>query len=91
MKGTEGTAMRFHTTLQLDGKTATGLVVPEEVIARLNAGKRPRVEVTINGYTFQTTMGVIRGGARVPVSAERREAARLAAGDDVDVEIEVAA
>ncbi len=87
----EGTVMRFHTTLQLDGKTATGLVVPDEVIARLNAGRRPRVEVTINGYTFQTMIGVIRGESRVPVSAERREAAHLAAGDDVDVEIEVAA
>ena len=67
--------MRFHTTLQLDGKTATGLVVPEEVIARVNAGKRPRVEVTVNGYTFQTTIGVMRGEARVPVSADRREGA----------------
>jgi hypothetical protein len=61
------------------------------VIARLNAGKRPRVEVTINGYTFQTTIGVMRGEARVPVSADRREAAHLAAGDDVDVEIALAA
>jgi hypothetical protein len=91
MKGTEGTAMRFHTTLQLDGKTATGLVVPDEVIARLNAGKRPRVEVTVNGYTFQTTIGAVRGQARVPVSADRREAAHLAAGDAVDVEIALAA
>jgi hypothetical protein len=47
--------------------------------------------VTVNGYTFQTTIGVMRGEARVPVSAERREAAHLPAGDDVDVEIALTA
>lgn len=33
--------MRFRTTLQLDGKTATGIRVPEEVLEGLGGGKRP--------------------------------------------------
>ena len=83
--------MRFHTILQLDRATATGLVVPEDVLARLNAGKRPHVDVTVNGHTFQTTIGAVRGESRIPISAERRQATHLTAGDEVDVEIELAA
>ncbi len=43
--------MRFRTTIQLNGKTATGIEVPEEVIDELGSGKRPPVRVTINGHT----------------------------------------
>ncbi len=43
--------MRFRTTIQQSGKSATGIRVPDDVIAALDAGKRPAVRVTINGYT----------------------------------------
>ena len=33
--------MRFRTTLQLAGRTATGFRVPEEVVQALGKGKRP--------------------------------------------------
>jgi uncharacterized protein YdeI (YjbR/CyaY-like superfamily) len=37
--------MRFRATVELHGKTATGIVVPEEVIAALDAGSyTPRKE-----------------------------------------------
>ena len=33
--------MKFRATIQLDGKTATGIRVPEEVVEGLGGGKRP--------------------------------------------------
>ncbi|GGK95852.1 YdeI/OmpD-associated family protein [Deinococcus radiotolerans] len=76
----------FTAPLTLHGKTATGLTVPETVIAELNLGKRPPVHVTLNGtYTYQSTVGVMGGQSLLPVSAEHRAAAGLQAGDPVTV------
>ncbi|HEY7849914.1 MAG TPA: YdeI/OmpD-associated family protein [Ktedonobacterales bacterium] len=81
--------MQFRTTIVLGGKTATGMRVPPEVIARLSAGKRPAVRITINGYTYRSTVAVMGGEFMLPVSAEVRAGAGVAAGDEVDVEIEL--
>src|SRR6195256_5439587 len=81
--------MRFRTTLLQSGKTAVGIQVPNEVVEGLGAGKRPPVRVTINGYTYRNTIGVMGGVFMVGVSAENREKARVAGGQDVDVEFEL--
>jgi hypothetical protein len=80
--------MRFRGTLELNGRTATGIEVPAEVMAGL-PGKRPAVAVTINGHTFRTSVGSVSGRSMLPVSAEIRKAAELRAGDEVDVALEV--
>jgi hypothetical protein len=49
-------AVRFRTTVLLGGKTATGIEVPAAVVTSLGAGKRPPVQVTINGYTYRSTV-----------------------------------
>ena len=79
--------MRFHTTLQLHGKTATGIEVPAEIMTALGQGKRPKVTVTINGYSYPITVGSMGGRSLIPVSAENRAKAGVAAGDEVDVEV----
>lgn len=79
--------MRFRASIQLNGKTATGIRVPEKVVERLGAGKRPAVHVTINGFTYRSTVAPMGGAFMLPVSAEVRESAGVAAGDEVDVEI----
>ena len=81
--------MRFRTTIQQSGKTATGIQVPEDVIQTLGAGKRPAVKVTINGYTYRSTLAVLGGVSMVGVSAEHRAGAGVAGGDEVDVDIEL--
>ena len=81
--------MQFQAKLRLDGKTATGIEVPGEVMATLGGGKRPRVLVTINDCTYQSTVGSMGGRSLVPVSAEIRKRARVAAGDDLTVGIEL--
>ncbi|MEA2844373.1 MAG: hypothetical protein QOJ69_2044, partial [Actinomycetota bacterium] len=81
--------MRFRTTLELGGKTATGIRVPDEVVEGLGSGKRPPVRVTINGHTYRSTVAVMGGAFMVGVSAEERSKAGVAAGDEVDVDIEL--
>ncbi len=79
--------MRFRTTIELGGKTATGIRVPDEVVASLGSSKRPAVHVTINGYTYRSTVASMGGRFMLPVSAENRAGAGVAAGDEVDVDI----
>ena len=46
--------LKFKTVLLTAGKTATGIKIPPEIIEKLNAGKKPPVKVTINGFTFSS-------------------------------------
>ncbi len=75
--------------MELGGKTATGLAVPDAVVAGLGAGRRPAVRVTIGPHTYRTTVAPMGGRFLVPLSRENREAAGVAAGDEVDVTIEL--
>lgn len=77
----------FHTTIQLNGKTATGIQVPAEVVAALGSSKKPAVVVTINGYSYRSTVATMDGVFMLPISAEVRERAGVTAGDAVDVAI----
>jgi Bacteriocin-protection, YdeI or OmpD-Associated/Domain of unknown function (DUF1905) len=79
--------MRIHATVQQHGKTATGIEVPGEILAALGGGKRPKVTVTINGYSYQSTVGSMGGMSLIPISSEVRGRAGVAAGDEVDVDI----
>ncbi|MBM7775346.1 hypothetical protein JOD54_005550 [Actinokineospora baliensis] len=81
--------MRFQTTVELGGKNATGLPVPEDVVAALSTKKRVPVKITIGGHSYRTTVGPYGGKYMVPLSAENRAAAGVAAGDDVEVDIEL--
>ena len=75
----------FRTTIELNGKTATGFEVPAEVVERLGGGKRPAVVVTAGEHTYRSTVGVMGGRSMVPLSAEHRAAAGVAAGEEVEV------
>ena len=81
--------MEFRTTVELGGRTATGLRVPDDVVEALGAGKRPPVQVSVGGYSYRTTVAPMGGAFYVPLAAEHREAAGVAAGQEVDVRIEL--
>ena len=81
--------MKFHSVVQLGGKTATGIPVPEEVVTSLGSSKRPPVRVTINGHTYRSTLASRGGQFMLPISAENRASAGVAAGDEVEVDIEL--
>lgn len=79
--------VKFHTKILQAGKTATGIQIPDKVIEKLGAGKRPPVRVTINGQSYRSTVAVMGGRFMVGVSAENRAKTGVAGGDEVDVEI----
>jgi hypothetical protein len=79
----------FRTTVELGGKTATGLPVPAEVVAELSDKKRVAVIVTLNGHTYRSTITPMGERFMIPLSAENREAAGVQAGDQVEVAVEV--
>ena len=81
--------MKFRAKIELDGKTATGIRVPPEVLATLGPGKRPAVRVTIAGHTYRSTVGTMGGVSKIPISSENRKSAGVAAGDEVDVDLEL--
>jgi hypothetical protein len=81
--------MRFTTTIVQSGKTTTGIEVPAEVVEGLGAGKRPKVKVTVNGYTYRSSIASMGGTYMISFSSEHRAASGLAGGDAVEVELEV--
>jgi len=81
--------MRFRTTILSAGKTAAGIQVPVEVLDALGTSRKPAVKVTINGFTYRSTVATMDGRFMIGVSNEVRKAAGVAAGEDVDVELEL--
>jgi hypothetical protein len=81
--------MEFRATVVLGGKTATGIQVPDDVVEKLGRGKRPPVVVRIGDYTYRTTVAPMGGDFWIPLAAEHREAAGVAAEHEVDVDIEL--
>jgi hypothetical protein len=79
----------FRATLLLAGKTATGIRVPDDVVAALGTSKRPRVRVTMGSYTYRSSVAPMRGRFMLPVSAEVREGAGVAAGNELDVTLDL--
>jgi len=79
--------MRFRATVELNGKTATGMQVPDDVVAALGSGRRPAVRVSVGGHTYRTTVASMGGRFLVPLSAENRTAAGVTAGEEIDVDI----
>lgn len=80
--------MKFRTTILSNGKTATGVEVPAKVVEALGS-KRPKVRATINGYTYRSSVASMSGTFMLGVSADVRERAGVAAGDTVEVDLEL--
>jgi predicted thioesterase len=81
--------MRFRTKILPAGKTAAGIEVPAKVVAALGSSKRPPVRATINGFTYRSTVAVMGGKFMLGVSNEVRKSAGVAAGDTVDIDLEL--
>ena len=81
--------MKFRTTILQGDKTATGIVIPSDVMAALAGGKKPPVSLTVNGYAYRSTVATIDGRSMVGLSAEHRAASGLRGGDEVEVDIEL--
>ncbi len=80
--------MKFRAKILQGDKAATGIEVPAEIVAALGSSKRPKVRVTLNGYTYRSSIASMGGKYMLGVSAENRSGAGVAGGDVVDVDLE---
>ena len=81
--------MRFRALIQGTGKSAAGIQVPDEVVEALGSGRKPPVRVTIDGHSYRSSIAFMGGVFMVGVTNEFRRESGVAAGDTVDVDIEL--
>lgn len=65
----------------------TGIEVPADVVAALDAGKRPPVVVNVNGYEYRSTVAPMGGKYLLPFSADRRKESGIQGGDAIEVDL----
>ena len=82
-------SVEFQTTVAATGNK-TRIVVPDELIERLGAGRRPAVAVNLNGYEYRNTVGIMGGKHMVSISAAVRKETGLKGGDPISVKLTVA-
>lgn len=80
--------MRFDSTVNQSGG-ATGIEAPQAVMDYLGGGKRYPVVVTVGSHTYRTTVTWYKGAYMIPLSKDHREAAGVAGGEAVTVDIEL--
>jgi hypothetical protein len=81
---------KFKTAiLQAEDMNATGIVVPDEIVDKLGASRKPKVSVTLKGYTYRSTVAVMGGKYMLPLAREHRDAAGVKGGDKVEVLLEL--
>ena len=84
------TSQTFRTTLWAAGGNNVGIVVPAEVVAAFERGKRVPVVVTIDGgYQYRNTIASMGGQFLISFNAETRKATGRGAGDEVEVRLDV--
>jgi hypothetical protein len=87
--GKKSKPITFHTTILQTGKNTAGIQVPEEIIEKLGAGKRPLVRVTINNYTYRSAVAVMGGRYMISFNPEHRKASGIQGGDQTEVTLEL--
>ncbi|GCD95964.1 YdeI/OmpD-associated family protein [Embleya hyalina] len=80
--------MRFHTLVEAP-EPMRGLEVPPEVVAALGGGARPPVTITVNGHSWKSRVAILRGRHLLGLGNANRQAAGVAIGDEVEVELEL--
>ncbi len=78
----------FASTLFQMGNN-TGIVVPEEIIAALGGGKKPKVNVTVNGFAYRSSVAVMDGKYLISFSSDKRAATGIKGGDAIAVTLEL--
>lgn len=78
--------MRFETTMFQQGNN-TGIEVPAEVVEALGGGRRPAVDVTVDGFAYRSTIASMGGRFLIPFSSDKRAATGIRGGDAITVEV----
>lgn len=81
--------MHLSSELVATGGTTTGIRIPDAAVAELGGGNRPKVVATVNGHMWRSSIARMGGEFWLGVSAENRTAAGIAAGDPVELDVEL--
>lgn len=90
-------AIEFTSVLrQAEGMTATGIPVPDDVVARLGGAKNAAVVATVrkagsdgDWFSYSISLASRNGGYIMSFSSANRAASGLVAGDPLEVSIEL--
>lgn len=77
--------MKFTSQLTVVENDNAGIPVPQGVVAALGGGNHPKVSLTLNGFTYRSSIAKMGDGFWIPVSKARRKAGNL----EVDVPYEI--
>lgn len=80
--------MKFSTVVE-PPEPMRGLEVPAEIVEDLGGGARPRVKITVNGHSWRSRVAIMRGRHLLGLSNANRQAAGVAIGDEVEVDLEL--
>jgi hypothetical protein len=81
--------IEFTTRLEPRGPAAAVVLDDEQVAAVGEGAKRFPVAATVNGYTWRTSVARMGGEFLVGLNREVRQGARVEAGDEVSVVLEL--
>jgi hypothetical protein len=81
--------MRLRLELVSHGGNTAGFEIPDEVVEELGGGRKPKVVVTIGAHTWRSSIANMGGQFMLGVSMENRAAAGVAAGQVLDVDVEL--
>ena len=80
-------SVTFDTVLT-GGGTASGIVVPEEIMAQLGPAKRYPVVVTIGDFSYRSSVSWYKGAFMISVSLAVKAESGLTGGDAITVTLE---
>jgi len=66
-----------------------GLEVPRTIVDRLGGGRRPAVNITLNGHSGKSRVAIMRGRYLIGLSNANRRAAGVEIGDEVELSLEL--
>lgn len=78
--------MKYEAVVEPLGRGA-GVEVPTLVLESFDAGKRPKVVITINGHSWRSGIVPLGGRYYVGIGARSRDACGIVTGDSVDVDL----
>lgn len=78
----------FKTTLHQTGNN-TGIVVPDAIVEALGGGKKPALNVTVNGFAYRSSLATMGGKSMISFSSDKRAATGLKGGDKIEVTLEL--
>jgi len=80
--------MKFKTKILQFGNN-TGIEISEDLLEKLNGGKKPLVVVTLNKYSYRSAVGKMGERFMISLSSENRKNAGVKGGDSLEVQIEL--